>query len=496
MSSPTDNRRLVKMDRRGFLAATAGAAAALALLAFGVGEPQAAQRPQAKRPNILLIMTDQHRWDFMGCAGHPLVKTPNLDRLAAEGVRFNTAYCQAPVCVPARMSIITGRYAHSHGAASNRLALPEDQQTIGHYFKTLGYQTGALGKMHFVGPDQHHGFDDRIEWAQFAKTLPAELKKRNPDRGNDELISAGISPLTEAQTYEHFLATKTIEWLERNGSEPFCLWFSMIAPHPPFKAPKNLYDLYAGRVADPPAPPADASPRVPEIEEIDQERRGMFDASDDGRKAIYAAYLGNITLADNCIGRVLEALDRLGLAENTVVVYTADHGDMQYEHGLFFKFVMFDGSARIPMIIRFPGHTAKGAVRQQVVEHVDLYPTLCELTGAPIPPTVQGRSLTKLLNGDDPSWPNTAFSELSMTMVRTQRYKCNFSGGEPLEVYDMEKDPREFYNLAQTERGKEVIRDMVKLRDDWMARTQPDLRDPSMLRDGWRAMKKEKGKKP
>lgn len=148
------------------------------------------------------------------------------------------------------------------------------------------------------------------------------------------------------------------------------------------------------------------------------------------------------------------------------------------------------------MIIRFPGHTAKGAVRQQVVEHVDLYPTLCELTGAPIPPTVQGRSLTKLLNGDDPSWPNTAFSELSMTMARTLRYKCNFYGGEPLEVYNMEKDPREFYNLAQTERGKEVIREAIKLRDEWMARTQPDLRDPSMLRDGWRAMRKKQGKKP
>ena len=124
MSSATDRRRLVEMDRGGFLAATAGvgAAAVLALLTFGVGESQAAQPPQAKRPNILFIMTDQHRWDFMGCAGHPLVKTTNMDRLAAEGVRFNAAYCQAPVCVPARMSIITGRYAHSHGAASNRLA--------------------------------------------------------------------------------------------------------------------------------------------------------------------------------------------------------------------------------------------------------------------------------------------------------------------------------------------------------------------------------------
>jgi len=138
------------------------------------------------------------------------------------------------------------------------------------------------------------------------------MKKRNPEKGKGEPISAGISPLKEEQTYEHFLATKTIEWLERNGSQPFCLWFSMIAPHPPFKAPKNLYDLYADRVADPPAPPVGASPRVPEVEEIDRERDGMFDASEDGRKAIYAAYLGNITLADNCIGRVLDALDRLG----------------------------------------------------------------------------------------------------------------------------------------------------------------------------------------
>jgi choline-sulfatase len=391
------------------------------------------------------------------------------------------------------MALITGRYPHSNGALNNNCALPGDQRTIGHHFKELGYRTGAIGKMHFIDEDQQHGFDDRIEHQEWNKTLSAELRTWHKEHADDKVrtTTGGVSPFKEEQTYEHFLAAKTVEWLEAHGREPFCLWFSMVAPHPPFFAPERLYNLYADKVTLPPQAPDDAPPV---IEYIERARRAWVHHDEKTVKAMMAAYLGNITLVDDCMGRVLETLDRLRLAENTIVCYTSDHGDLQYEHRMFLKFVMYDGSSRIPIILRYPGRIGRGAVRQEVVEHVDLYPTFCDLAGVPIPKTAQGRSLAPLLQGPDPNWPNTAFSELGIqVMVRTAQYKCNFYEGKPLELYDMQKDPHEFYNLIGKPGAEQTIAEMTRMRDEWMTRTQPDLRSQvHPLKD--RAGKKRKAK--
>jgi choline-sulfatase len=462
----TKKRNWTPLTRREFIVRTGLGAAALGAAA---GIPNIGRSAQpAKRPNILFLMSDQHRWDFLGCMGHRLAQTPVLDRLASQGTLFDTAYCQWPVCVPSRMTLITGRYPHSHGALGNVYALPQDQQTIGGYLKTLGYQTGAIGKMHFVGEDSHHGFDYRIEKAEYGQETGAE--SRNPQIRSRDGKEWGISSQTEEQTYEHYLADKTIEWLEKNGDKPFCLWCSMIAPHPPFIAPEKLYRLYEGKVKLPPQPPE-------ENPFIKNNQQRWSDLTDDDARIVMAAYLARITLVDMNMGRVLAALDRLGLADPTVVSYTADHGDMQWQHKLFGKMVMFDGATRIPFMLRYPSRVPKNVVRHEVVEHVDMYPTFCDLIGVATPPTVQGRSLVPLLEGKAEGWPNTAFIEMgNCFIVRTSRYKCTFDGGKARELYDVEKDPQEWINLIGKNGSEKTVAEMKQLMDEWMARTPPNLR--------------------
>lgn len=456
-----------EITRRRFMARLGAGAAA----AFGIADVlqgSTAQAKSAKRPNILFLMSDQHRWDFMGCTGHPLVRTPNMDRLAAEGALFDAAYCHWPVCVPSRTSIITGRYVHSHGTPGNAYALPQDQQTIGGYLKTLGYKTAAIGKMHFVDEDQQHGFDYRIEKADYSKENGSEIRNSKIRARSGQ--PWGISTQTEAETYEHYIAEKTIEWLEKNGEAPFCIWCSFSAPHPPFVSPESLYKLYEGKVKIPPKPPA-PNPF------LKKSTQAWADLTDEQAPVVMTAYLANITMVDMNIGRVLEALERLGLANNTVVSYTSDHGDMQWQHGRFGKTTMFDGATRIPMIMRYKRRISRGIVRHEIVEHVDMYPTFCDLLGVPTPGTVQGRSLMPLLEGKADDWPNTAFIEMGKSViVRTSRHKCRFEGDKALELYDMEKDPQEWDNLIGKQGGEKIVAGMRQLLTDWWKRTQPDLR--------------------
>ena len=386
----------------------------------------------APRPNLLFLIADQHRGDFLHCAGHPLVQTPALDRLASQGVRFDRAYTSWPICVPARMSIITGRYPHSHGAFGDQSVLL--QATIADYLKTFGYQTAAIGKMHFLDTDQHHGFDYRIEREDFEKEVGEGRRSHKVSSRDGKPF--GIATWPEDKTYEHFIADKTIAWLEKNGERPFVLWCSFSAPHPPYLSPETLFNLYADKVAMPPQPP------VPNPLLRTDEHLGELTAAD--IRTILACYLANITLTDMNLGRVLTALDRLGLSMNTVVCYTADHGDMQWQFQRFGKGVMFEGATHIPLMLRAPARVPQGMVRSEVVEHVDLYPTFCELLGAPVPRTVQGHSLLPLIEGRAEDWPNTAFIEQNrqVTVVHG-RYKCTFAQAKPGELYDLRTDPQE-----------------------------------------------------
>lgn len=453
---------------------------AVGLATSGLLGPLDAPAAQA-RPNILYIMSDQHRWDFMSGMGHPLVHTPNMDRLAREGVLFDAAYCQSPLCVPSRMSEITGRYVHSHGALSNGYVLPETERTIGNHFKDHGYATGALGKMHFIDKDQHHGFDFVVNADDFFEATGRDMKP-SPVPDSEQVArraragrravrrsgpKEGPSLETDEQTYEHFLADRMIDWLDKKPPQPFCMWLSFHAPHPPYLTPETYYRLYEGKVRVPEQPPAGYFSQGQKKSNLPQ----------DQQLRMIAAYLGRITSVDTQIGRVLAAMEKAGVLDNTIISYTADHGDMMGERNRYAKGVMYDPSARIPMIFRYPKALPRGVRRHEVVEQVDLYPTFCDLTGLPTPSTVQGRSLKPLLAGKSAGWSNTAFSELAdKVLVRENQYKLTFYDGKPLELYDLEKDPHEWDNLIGKPGSEAVVARLTKLRDDWMARTTPDVR--------------------
>jgi len=457
-----------RISRRQLLAALGGGAAVL----LARPRPRAQQRP----PNLLFIMSDQHNYRVMGCAGDKLAITPNLDRLAARGVRFHTAYTQAPVCVPARMSLITGRYTHAHGALDNAYALPPDERTIGHHFAEHGYLTAAIGKMHFIDPDNHHGFDVRIDHKEFNATIPQEARVWHARSGDNtwRRTTGGFSPLPKEQFFECFVAQETVRFLQQQRDQPFCLWCSFVAPHPPFYPPKEFFDLFPiDRVHLPKQAPPDAPPLIPLLARKQQEWRGL---TEEQVRTMIAAYYGMVTMMDESVGTVYRALEGLGLADNTIVSYTSDHGDLLYQHRMFLKFNFFEGSARIPMILSWPGHLPQRRVVNTIVEHVDMYPTFCELAGLPIPETVQGRSLLPLLKGRGADWPNRAFGEQGrdMRMIRHGRCKLNFYDGQPLELYDLENDPAEFYNLVGKPKLQPVVERLKQETADWLAATPPD----------------------
>ncbi len=468
-----------KTSRREFL--TRVGLGAVGLAAAGLAPPLRSMAAEPPRPNVLYIMSDQHRWDFLTALGDPLIRTPNLDRLAREGVHFDAAYCQAPLCVPSRMSEITGRYVHSHGALSNAYALPETERTIGHHFKDHGYSTGAIGKMHFVDEDQQHGFDYIVGAEDYfeatgkdfkptsavpAQTAAVNRRGRQAQAGGK--ANSGLAAQTDEQTYEHFLADRFIAWLEEKPTQPFCLWLSFHAPHPPYLTPDVYYKLYEGQVKVPEQPPDTVF--------LPPGGRGR-DAPEEQQLRMIAAYMGRITSADTQVGRVLAALEKAGLTGNTIISYTADHGDMMGERHRYGKGVMYDSSARIPLIFRYPKALPQGVRRHEVVEHVDLYPTFCDLAGLPTPNTVQGRSLLPLMKGKSADWPNTAFSELGeKVLVRQEQYKLTFYSGQAKELYDIEKDPREWDNLIGKPGSDAIATRLTQLRDQWMARTQPDVR--------------------
>jgi len=402
-------------------------------------------------------------------------------------VLFDAAYCQSPLCVPSRMSEITGRYPHSHGALTNGHALPESEKTIGDHFKANGYATGAIGKMHFVDEDQHHGFDVIVGADEFfaatgrdfkptpapddAAAAPEQVGLRNRPRLGQR---AGISLETDAQTYEHFLADQMIDWLGRKPPQPFCMWLSFHAPHSPYLTPEVYYDLYAGKVKLPEQPPPGY---------FTQRKQQKANLPEADQLKMIAAYMGRITSVDTQIGRVLTALEKAGLMDSTIISYTSDHGDMMGERNRYAKQVMYDPAARIPLIFRYPRALPQGMRRPEVVEQVDLYPTFCDLAGLPTPATVQGRSLLPLMRGQTANWPNTAFSELGdMVLVRENQYKATFygrtlmSGGVALELYDVARDPKEFDNLIGRPGSDAIVARLTKLRDDWMARPPPDVR--------------------
>ncbi len=422
------------------------------------------------RPNILVVMADQLAPHFTGAYGHKIAKTPHLDALAARGMRFDAAYCNSPLCAPSRFAFMSGQHISRISAYDNASEFKASVPTFAHYLKSLGYRTCLSGKMHFVGPDQMHGFEDRVTTdiypADFAWTPDWESPDERIDKWYHNMKTvkeSGLAHATFQIDYDDEVAFAAKRWLfdaareKAQGQEaPFAMVTSFIHPHDPYVARPEWWYLYSDDDIEMPA-------FVPALEDQDPFSRRLMDGieashvpiTDEEVRRARRAYLANVSYFDSKIGELVQTLEEAGELENTVVIVTADHGDMLGERGLWYKMNFFEHSARVPLVAAGPG-VAVGTA-QNAVSLVDLLPTFIDLAGGDLSmlgEPIDGHSLVPLMRGeDDPV--DEAIGEYcaEMTgypviMIRRGPLKYIHCDSDPPQLYDLNIDPMETRNFS------------------------------------------------
>ncbi len=425
-------------------------------------------RAAEPRPNVLLIVSDDLA-ATLGSYGFPAAQTPNLDALAARGVRFERAYCQFPHCNPSRSSFLSGLRPGTTRVTNNNDNLYTNLPgvvTLPRHFREHGYATARCGKIFHLGvPSGEESMDDPLAW-DFGTPFKSELPYP-PKRASAVQIKAGKKeglgwqeiPCADDDLVDGGHARAAIAWLEqRDPAKPFFLAVGFHRPHVPLVAPAKYFDLYPLDAITLPPAPADDEADIPLPARNGAVPGYTLDATPEQRRAAIRAYLATVSYMDAQAGRVLDTLTRLGVAEKTIVVFTSDHGWHLGEHGLWHKRSLFEESARVPFIVSVPGMKSRGQSAAGLVELLDLFPTLCDLTGVPPLPTLQGLSLRPLLDDPQAKLHDAAFTQARRgknaefwgRSVRTARWRCTEwnEGRDGLELYDHEADPREYTNLA------------------------------------------------
>ncbi len=411
-------------------------------------------------PNILLILPDQLRAQALGCMGNDQVHTPNIDRLAREGVLFRQTFANTPVCCPARANILTGMYAHRNGMIANDLRLRESQTTLAELLVDQGYRTGFIGKWHLDGGKRLPGFippGPRRQGFQFWAANECSHNHFRPTYFHDT-----PQPITR-ETFEPEVWTdEAIRFLRNDGEQPFFLMVAMGPPHDPYGAPEKYMAMY-----DP--------------DRIQTRPNWVPGVPGAGKNAI-AAYYAAITAVDDQVGRLLQALRDLDLDENTIVLFTSDHGDMLGSQGQRLKRKPWEESIRVPGIVRYPAKLQPGTVIDTPLTHVDLAPTLLGLSGLAVPDAMQGTNLSGVLLGTEDGAPGSAFFQIFVPFagdgtphpwrgVRTERYMYARTESEPWVLYDLKNDPFEQHNLAHDPTQNEVRTRLERTLASWMERT-------------------------
>jgi len=449
------------------------------LLIWGTG------RAADPRPNVLFIVSDDLNC-FLGCYGDPIVKTPHIDRLAARGVRFERAYCTFPLCGPSRNSFLTGLYPNATGIQTNgqifRQSIPK-QLSMPQAFRLAGYFAARVGKMYHYNVPMSvgtNGHDDPGSWELEINPAGVDRLEEEPKIFSLEpgkfggTLSWYASPKGDRAHTDGIMADDAAWVLERCGrdrSRPFFLAVGFYRPHTPYVAPKTPYfEMYPEAKMPLVAGVAEDQKDVPKAA-LGSRKAEQDRMTDDERRRAMQAYLASISFLDAQVGRVLDALDKHGLADDTVVVFTSDHGYHMGEHGLYQKMSLFEESARVPLLIAAPGRCQAGGVAQAPVSQVDMFPTLAALCGIEPPKNLQGQSLVPLLadpaaagrgwavtqvargNRSRASQPQEAGAKGNQFFgysLRTPRWRYTEwdEGREGRELYDHDADPKELTNLA------------------------------------------------
>ncbi len=440
----------------------------LCLLAWILGLSVAAAA--AERPNVLFIIADDLTDTALGCYGNTVCQTPNLDRLAAQSLRFTRAYCQGSYCGPSRASLLSGYYPHATGVQgyiSPRAAIG-DRATWPQHFKNAGYHTARVSKIFHMGvpggiEEGSDGADDPLSWSErFNSQGPewrapgtGETLEKNPD-GRKPVMGGNTFVVVAADGDDDVhadgkTAVKACELLALPRREPFFLAVGFVRPHVPFVAPKKYFDLYPpetmvlpekvpGDWDDIPKPGINYKTSVNMQMDVAKQKKAL------------AGYYAAVSYMDAQVGRLLDALERSGQADNTIVIFTSDHGYHLGEHDFWAKVSLHEESARVPLLIRVPG--MKPGVRETLVELLDLFPTTAKLCGLEVPSRLQGRDLAQVLADPRASVRDAAFSVAGTSkglLLRDERWAFIQYGEDAragVELYDMQSDPRQIHNLA------------------------------------------------
>ena len=461
-----------------------------------------------KKPNILWICTDQQRYDTIGALGNPYVATPNIDSLVAEGVAFTHAYCQSPICTPSRSSFLTGMYpSATHVNGNGNDYYPETYPLVARTLADIGYDCGLIGKLHLasafrrIEPRANDGYrywqyshaprddwkegHDYANWVRSKGYILGELTK------NPEGVPAELHQTT-------WCAEKTIDFIREERDGPWLASVNIYDPHPPFNPPQTYREQFdPDEIPDPLFKESDLEQQN-RLEKIDfqsnvrtpdeldirnpiiaQSPRSNTKSELIGKrdaKTLIAAYYAMIKLIDDQLGQILDVLDETGQRENTVIIFTSDHGEMLGDHGLIQKGCRFyEGLVRVPLIFSFPGYFESGIVSNALVELIDKVPTLLECAGLSVPREMHGRSLLPILKGESDANHHRDFVRCEYydaldrrdhsyaTMYRDQRYKLVvYHGYEEGELYDLADDPDEFNNLWELQEKQDIKYDLLK----------------------------------
>lgn len=467
---------------------------------------------QPNRPNVLIIAADDHAPYVMGAYGNEKARTPNLDRLASQGVRFDRAYCNTPVCTASRQSLLTGRYPRTIGVTQLRTPLPEEETTLAELLNAEGYRTAAIGKMHF-NSNLRHGFDVRLDrghhrrWLDARGAAPAPegievLPQWKPFRDHARVwLNAFYRPFgaVDADMAGTYFARKASEFLQNRSEKPFFLMVSFYEPHSPFHFPVEYAGKYDPESFDvPPVHDADRW-QIPAIFE---------DLTKEEKQGIIASYYTSVEYLDSNVGRVLGALEASGHADNTLVIYLGDHGYFLGQHGRFEKHAMFEPAVRAPLVVRYPDTVPENTATGALVEFVDLVPTILDFCDVPTPDDVQGRSFRPLLTGPRDEHREhvvVEYSENEEAMIRTDRWKLIYITGnrerqdgyltsKPIPkrnvlLYDLKNDPDELRNLAHDPDHRDRVDELLAKLADHMVKTSrmpeliPESDDPYVILD-------------
>jgi arylsulfatase A-like enzyme len=455
----------------------------------------AVNTPTIDRRNVLFIATDDCGC-ALGCYGHPLVRTPNLDRLARAGVRFDRAYCQFPLCSPSRTSLLTGLRPDTTQVFDLqkhfRSVLP-DVVTLPQLFQKHGYYAARVGKIYHYGVPGDigtSGLDDPLSWHDVVnprgrdKAEEALLTNHTPKRGLGSSLSFLATDGTDEEQTDGMGATEAIRLMESHRAEPFFLAVGFYRPHCPYVAPRSYFELYPLDQVPAPVFSPDEVHDVPPLALASTQPLPWFGVTDAQARESIRAYYAAISFMDAQVGRLLAALDRLSLREKTLIVFWSDNGYHLGEHGLWKKQSTFEESARVPLLFAGPGVTAAGQSCRRPVEFVDIYPTVADLCGLTAPTNLAGVSLRPLLANPEAPWDRPAYTQVDRGgvpghSVRTERWRYVEwdNGRQGGQLYDHTQDPQEQHNLAADPRHADVVREMQTLiRKRWPANAYSNTR--------------------